>query len=438
MPIVATVVAPPPSADEAAAGRAAAAASARALGIARLNGREADFVRGMKRRERAEVVKMLEDDTKRQRRALTAPLRIQVLQSRLPEAVRLQIFEELRGGACDKYVAWVRAALRLPLGVLHAAAAPPAAAEAPAAAVRAARAALDRAVAGHARAKREVLKLVCQARAGAPGAAAYSLGLEGPPGTGKTHFVRHALAPALGRPMVSIPLGGAADVSYLLGSMYTYEGSKEGRLAAALVEAGCCDPIVYFDEVDKISGTERGQEIASVLIHLIDPTANSALRDRYFHGIDLDFSRCTFVFSYNDPRAVSPVLLDRIKRVAMPAPTAEERVEIVARHMVPRAQARLNTALALSEGATAAVLAASGAAAGKGMRDAERALDHVLAAAQLCAECDEAADGALAGAPGVAALDADGRVGRAFAERCLAELVAAEGAAAAPPAGMYG
>ena len=299
--------------------------------------------------------------------------------------------------------------------------------------MRAARAALDRASPAT-RAPREVPSW-CTRRTWAPGAAAYSLGLEGPPGTGKTHFVRHALAPALGRPMVSIPLGGASDISYLLGNMYTYEGSKEGRLAAALVEAGCCDPVVYFDEVDKISGTERGQEIASVLIHLVDPTANSALRDRFFHGIDLDFSRCTFVFSYNDPRAVPPVLLDRIKRVAMPAPSAEERVEIVARHMVPRAQARLNPGLALSDGAAAAVLAACGAAEGQGMRGAERALDHVLAAAQLCAECGEGGDGALAGAPGVAALDADGRVARA--RGALPRGARRRRRGRAPPAGMY-
>ena len=333
---------------------------------------------------------MLENDTAPATRADRAPH--PGLQSRLPESVRMHIFEELQG-ASDKYVAWVRAALRFRSACCTRAHRRRWRAASPR--PRDARATLDRAVTDHVRAA-EVLKLVCQAHAGASGAAAYSLGLEGPPGTGKTHFVRHALAPALGRPMVSIPLGGAADISYLLGNMYTYEGSKEGRLAAALVEAGCCDPIIYFDEVDKISGTERGQEIASVLIHLIDPTANSELRDRFFHGIDLDFSRCTFVFSYNDPRAVPPVLLDRIKRVAMPAPSAEERVGIIARHMVPRAQARLNTGLALSDGATAAILAACQ----RGGQDARAgARSTMLAAAQLCAECAEG-ETARCGRPG--------------------------------------
>ena len=249
-------------------------------------------------------------------------------------------------------------------------------------AVRTARARMDETTSGHDEAKREVLKLVCQERCGGAGSGAYSSGWEGPPGTGKTHFVRTGLARALGRPFVSIPLGGATDVSYLLGSLYTYEGAKEGRLAAALMETGCVDPIVYFDEVDKVSQTERGQEIIATLIHLVDPSANTALRDRYFHDIDLDFSKCTFVFSYNDASLVSPVLLDRVRRIGVQPPTPDERERILERHLLPRVQARLNTDVALSEDARDALLAAPGD--GAGMRGTEKALDAVLAAAQLC------------------------------------------------------
>lgn len=430
VPIVASVIYPPPSAARA----APAAPAGAAAGFARLSTSEREYVRsGLRKRERVELVRLLDADAKRQRGELAAPLRIRVLRSGLPEAVRLQMFEELRGAACDKYVLWVRRALRLPLGRV---ASTPRGAPTTTGAVAAARAILDGAATGHAAAKREVLKLVCQARSGGTGAGAYALGLEGPPGTGKTHFVEHALAPALGRPMVRIPLGGATDISYLLGNVYTYEGSKEGRLAAALVEAGCCNPIVYFDEVDKVSATDRGQEIVATLIHLVDPSANGALRDRYFHGIDLDFSRCTFVFSYNDASRVSPVLLDRIKRVAMPPPSDADRAAIVRAHLVPRAQARLNTALALADAAVDAVLAH--ADAGAGMRGAEKDVEHVLGAAQLCAACDDANDGALAGVPGAAVLDAGGRVGAEFAARCLAERAGAEaGRADAPPPGMY-
>ena len=304
--------------------------------LARLNTSERDYVRSLKRRDRNEVVRLLSCE---KRARSTVPLRIQVLQSSLPDDVKMRIFDEIRTAGCEeKYVTWVRRALELPLG--RSCATPyPKYMNVPDCVARASRA-MEAHVTGHTTAKAEVLKLLCQSRVGGTGASGYAIGLEGPPGCGKTHFVRTAVAAALGRPLVTIPLGGATDLSYLLGSVYTYEGSRHGRLAMALIEAGCENPIVYFDELDKVSNTDKGAEIVSTLIHLCDPSANTALRDRYFHGIDLDFSKCTFLFSYNSAAKISPILLDRIKRVAMPAPSDAERADIVRAHILPRAQAR--------------------------------------------------------------------------------------------------
>ena len=378
--------------------------------FARLSALEQDYVRGMRKRDRTGVVRLLERP--RGGPGAAAPLRIRVLQSQLPEHVRMRIFDELRGDVGGKYVQWVQKAVQLPLQMQHAVLP-----TTPAKAVAAARTLLDARITGHEAAKTEVLKLVCQAHTpSARNASAYSLGLEGPPGTGKTHFVRNALAPALQRPLVSIPLGGATDVSYLLGSVYTYEGSKEGRLAAALLETRCCNPVIHLDEVDKISTTERGQEIVAVLIHLIDPSANTALRDRYFHDIDIDYSKCTFVFSYNDPTRVNPILLDRIKRVRLEAPTRQGRKSILRDHLLPRAQARLGTKLAFTDEAEDFLLGRSEG----GMRGLEKELDHVLATAQL-----EALTSVLP----------CGGITESFARRALGDAERDE--TAPPPFGMY-
>ena len=157
MPVVATRVhpqPPPPPPDQPVS-----------AALAQLHPGEREYVRTqLRKRERTQLLSIL--DNKRARET-TTPLRIQVLQSNLPEAVRVQIFEELRTNGCEKYVQWVRRALRLPLGVVHGGHA----AVTVAAAVERAKGALDRHIAGHDAAKREVLQMVCQQRAGGTTAA---------------------------------------------------------------------------------------------------------------------------------------------------------------------------------------------------------------------------------------------------------------------------
>ena len=334
---------------------------------------EREYVDKLKRSDRMCFARTL-DRNLRLRAKEDAPIRVRVVQSALPPTVSHQIFEELARSTSEKYITWVRRLLALPLGKI----ARPSTFDTRNALMRAKRI-MDEATTGHTAAKQEVLKLICQSTC-ADAIASYSIGLEGPPGTGKTHFVKTALSRALGRPFVTIPLGGATDVTYLLGNLFVYEGSREGRLAAALIEAGCCNPIVHFDEVDKISTTEKGNEIVNTLIHLIDPSANKALRDRYFHGVDIDFSRCTFVFSYNDPSRISPILLDRIKRIQISSPSDVERLNIIRDHIIPRVQKRLNSTITLNEEVQAQIVSNNRE---EGMRFIEKQVDHIITEAHL-------------------------------------------------------
>ena len=389
--------------------------------MARFSAMERHFIRGMKRRDRTSIVRLMDADTKRLcgHNGL-APLRIQVLQSALPEDVKMQIFETLRSCGSDKYQQWVKRALLLPLHTRT----PQPVCKSVREAVAAARDTMDAVATGFDNVKTEILKLACQQAYGSHCVSGFSIGLEGPPGTGKTHFARNAIATALKRPLVEIQLGGATDISYLLGIIYPYEGSKEGRLAVGLIEAGVRNPIFYFDEVDKISDTERGRELASVLIHLIDPTSNTSIRDRFFHGINIDFSECLFIFSYNDPSKVSHILLDRIKTFQIERPSREQRCEILSKHIVPRVAQRLGSrAVKLTPDAVDYLSDMSERRDG-GMRGAEKDVDHIMSLAQLrCAERDEVGD--------VITVD------RAFVEETLAQADQQQASRDAPPPGMY-
>ena len=195
---------------------------------------------------------------------------------------------------------------------------------------------MNGAVFGQNNAKDEVIRLVCQWVCSGT-TDTFAIGLQGAPGIGKTTFAKRALAAAIGRPFVFIALGGASDASYLVGHSYTYEGAIAGRLAEALRECQVSDPVIFIDELDKISRGAKGDEIVNVLMHLTDREQNSHFRDRYFNGIDIDLSRAIFVFSFNNANEVHPILLDRINVINMAPPTVPEKVTICKEHLIPRA-----------------------------------------------------------------------------------------------------
>ena len=173
---------------------------------------------------------------------------------------------------------------------------------------------MDEAVWGHEEAKRNIIQMMGQ-KIRNPDSKGGVLGIWGPPGNGKTTLIKDGIAKAMDKPFVFISLGGAQDASFLEGHSYTYEGSICGRIVQGLMESKCMDPIIYFDELDKISKTAKGDEITNLLVHLIDPVQNSHFRDKYFDGIDFDLSKVTFIFSFNEPRNVNYILMDRIKAV---------------------------------------------------------------------------------------------------------------------------
>ena len=170
---------------------------------------------------------------------------------------------------------------------------------------------MDSVVYGHEEAKRKIVQIMCQ-RIRNPKAKGLVIGIEGVPGNGKTSLIEQGICKVLKRPFIPISLGGASDSSFLVGHSFTYEGSIPGKIAEALIQSECMNPVFYFDELDKISNTHKGMEIVNLLVHLIDPSQNSHFRDKYFHGLSLDLSRATFIFSFNDSSLINPILLDRI------------------------------------------------------------------------------------------------------------------------------
>jgi ATP-dependent Lon protease len=170
---------------------------------------------------------------------------------------------------------------------------------------------MDKHIYGMEPAKLQIMQIVAQWIVN-PESVGNVIALQGPMGVGKTSFARNAIAEVLQRPFEFFTLGGASDIANFIGHSYTYEGSLWGRIADSLMHAKTMNPVMYFDELDKISTTPQGEEIVSMLIHMTDRSQNTQFHDRYFAGVDFDLSQCLFVFSFNDIDKVHPILRDRM------------------------------------------------------------------------------------------------------------------------------
>ena len=194
---------------------------------------------------------------------------------------------------------------------------------------------LEKAVYGLNDAKMQIMQMMGQLITN-PNAIGNSIAIHGPPGTGKTSLVKEGISKILNRPFAFIALGGATDSSFLEGHGYTYEGSTWGKIVQILIESKCMNPVIYFDELDKISDTPKGEEIAGILTHLTDTTQNSEFHDKYFTEINFDLSKCLFIFSYNDETKVNPILKDRMYKIKTSGYSAKDKKVIAKKYLLPK------------------------------------------------------------------------------------------------------
>ena len=193
---------------------------------------------------------------------------------------------------------------------------------------------LDKAIYGHKEAKMHILQVIGKWIKN-PTSQGNVLALQGPMGNGKTTLVKEGIAKAINRPFAFIALGGASDSAFFDGHSYTYEGSHWGRIIDILIESKCMNPIIYFDELDKVSATFKGEEIIHLLTHLTDPSQNSLFQDNYFPGVHIDLSKSLFIFSFNDETKVDRILKDRMYVINTSGFKPEDKISICNDYILP-------------------------------------------------------------------------------------------------------
>lgn len=162
-----------------------------------------------------------------------------------------------------------------------------------------------------------------------------SLAIKSRPGYGKTELAK-TLAWAVELPFEKIACGGTIDATIFKGSDNVWLGSSPSIMLRILRRMKCCNGVVLFDEVDKVSLSKNGVEVENSLLEITDYTQNNNFRDAFISEYSHNLSLLWLLFTINSEQSMNPMLRDRLDIVELPVYTFKDKIVICQEYVLPR------------------------------------------------------------------------------------------------------
>lgn len=151
--------------------------------------------------------------------------------------------------------------------------------------------------------------------------------LLGPPGIGKTYYVK-TLCELINVPHRVISMAGKSDNRDLVGTARGWSGGHPSMPVTLIQEHQIANPVVVLDELEKCGGSDQNGRALDTLLTLFENTSAQRIFDEYLCG-NINLAHISWIATGNDVKQLPAPLLSRLEVITIDKPHKSHYPQIV-------------------------------------------------------------------------------------------------------------